>query len=481
MKINPSYPYYLANRPITQSSDWLEVTDKFSGEIISKVAMANGHTVENAIHACETAAPAMRHMKAYERQAVLNHCVGRITERAEELAQLLTIEVGKPIKDARGEVARTIATLRSASEESVRIYGEVLPLDVTPRAGHYSGMWKRVPIGPCLFITAFNFPLLLNAHKIGPALACGCPFILKPAPDTPLSAIVLGEILAETDLPEGAFSIFPCTNEIAEPIVTDDRIKLLSFTGSNSVGWMLKSKAGKKKVILEMGGNAGCIVDRDWEIDDAVDRILIGGFYQSGQTCISVQRVLVHNDIYESFRDYLVTKVRALKAGNPHEENTFIGPMISEREASRLELWMEEAKKTTAEFLCGGNRDGLIVEPTVIENLPRDAALWCNEAFGPVVVLERFTDFNEALTIVNDSRFGLQAGVFTRDLYHAQKAWDELEVGGVIIGDVPSWRVDHMPYGGVKDSGFGREGLRFAIEDMTERRLMVVRHIEDNK
>jgi acyl-CoA reductase-like NAD-dependent aldehyde dehydrogenase len=389
----------------------------------------------------------------------------------------LCAEAGKPIKDARGEVARLIDTFRVAAEEAVRIYGEVLPLDISPRAAEYTGMWKRVPLGPCSFISPFNFPLNLAAHKIAPALAVGCPFVLKPASLTPLGALMIGEVLAETDLPRGAFSILPCRRDGADRFATDPRLKLLSFTGSPEVGWQLKAKAGKKAVILELGGNAACIVHSDADLEDAVRRNVIGGYYQSGQSCISVQRILVHRDVYGEFRQRFVAAVAQLKAGDPREEDTFIGPIISDQECSRIEQWVDEAVAAGARVLTGGRRgDRNLYEATVLENVPKDARVCCQEVFGPVTMLRAYDDFEQALDAVNDSAFGLQAGVFTRDIYRIQKAWDVLEVGGICINEAPSWRVDHMPYGGVKDSGLGREGIRWAMHDMTELRLLVIRH-----
>jgi acyl-CoA reductase-like NAD-dependent aldehyde dehydrogenase len=299
--------------------------------------------------------------------------------------------------------------------------------------------------------------------------------VLKPASLTPIGALVIGEVLAETDLPKGAFSILPCTRDGAARFTEDDRLKLLSFTGSPGVGWDLKAKAGKKPVVLELGGNAAVIVDQDADLDDAIERIVFGAFYQSGQSCIGVQRILVHASRYDDFRDRLVAATRALESGDPRDETTFIGPMISEKEATRLHGWIESAVAAGAKLLCGGTREGAMLEATLLEEVPLDEDVVCQEAFGPVAVLSRFDDFDAALAQVNDSVFGLQAGVFTRDLYKAQRAWDTLDVGGVVIGDVPSWRVDHMPYGGVKESGLGREGVKFAIEDMTEVRLMVIR------
>lgn len=474
--LKKSYPYFLANKPVAANTD-LEVTDKYTGQVATRVAMADAKAIDAAIGAAVEATTPMREMPSHARQAVLDHCVKRFTERAEELAYALCVEAGKPLKDSRGEVARLIDTFRIASEESVRITGEVLPLDRSPRTAGYTGMWKRVPIGPCSFISPFNFPLNLAAHKVAPALAVGCPFVLKPASLTPIGALVIGEVLAETDLPKGAFSILPCRRDGAELFTTDERLKLLSFTGSPGVGWDLKARAGKKKVVLELGGNAACIVDADANLDDAVERMIIGAFYQSGQSCISVQRILIHEGVYAAFRDQLAAATKKLKAGDPKKEDTFIGPMISEKEAERLEGWINTAVERGAKVLCGGKRDGAMLEATLLENVPRNTDVCTQEAFGPVAILSSFSDFDAALAEVNDSAFGLQAGIFTRDLYKVQKAWDVLEVGGVVIGDVPSWRVDHMPYGGVKDSGLGREGIRWAIEDMSEIRLLVIRDV----
>ncbi|HTV21343.1 MAG TPA: aldehyde dehydrogenase family protein [Polyangiaceae bacterium] len=468
------YPYYLANRAVAANRD-LAVVDKYTGKVATRVALADEAAIDQAIAAAVEAAEPMRKLKAYERQAVLMHCVRRFTERADELAESLCVEAGKPIKDSKGEVGRLIDTFRIAAEESVRIIGEVLPLDISARARDYSGMWKRVPIGPCSFISPFNFPLNLAAHKIAPALAVGCPFVLKPASLTPIGAITIGEVLAETDLPKGAFSILPCKRDGARLFTEDPRFKLLSFTGSPDVGWALKAQAGQKKVVLELGGNAACIVDEDTDVADAVDRIITGAFYQSGQSCISVQRILVHSSLYDDFKSRLVTATKALKMGDPKQADTFIGPMISEAEAKRLDEWIQDAKKSGATILCGGKRDGTMLEATLVEGVSKGLSLREQEAFGPVAILERFDDFDAALASVNDSQFGLQAGVFTRDIYRVQRAWDVLDVGGVVIGDVPSWRVDHMPYGGVKNSGLGREGVRWAMEDMSEPRLLVLR------
>lgn len=472
--LEKSYPFYLANKPESPNQD-LAVTDKYTGEVATHVAMASSEDIDRAIAAAVDAAEPMRQMAPYERKAILNHCVSRFTERAEELAQALCIEAGKPIKDSRGEVSRLIDTFEIAAEESVRINGEIPNLEISARAKGYRGFVQKVPIGPCSFISPFNFPLNLAAHKVAPALAVGCPFVLKPASRTPIGALVIGEILAETDLPAGAFSILPCRRDGADLFTTDERLKLLSFTGSPGVGWDLKARAGKKPVILELGGNAACIVDEDADIDDAVVRLVIGAFYQSGQSCIGVQRILVHDAVYDELKTKLVAASKCLIAGDPKNEDTFIGPMISEGEAERLHGWVQEAVQSGGKLLCGGERDGAMLQATLLEEVPAGQTVCTEEAFGPVAVLNRFSSFDDALAQVNDSKFGLQAGIFTRDWYKIQKAWDTLEVGGVVIGDVPSWRVDNMPYGGVKDSGLGREGIRYAMADMTEERLLVIR------
>lgn len=468
------YPYYLAGEPVFANQD-LEVTDKYTLKPATYVAQADDAAIDQAVARAVEAEKAMFEMRPYERQKVLNHCIARIEERAEAFAQALCIEAGKPIRDARGEVTRLVDTFRIAAEESVRVYGEVIPLEISARARGYRGQTQRVPVGACSFISPFNFPLNLVAHKIAPAIAVGCPFVLKPASWTPVGALQLGEILAETDLPAGAFSILPCPREHADRFVTDDRLKHLSFTGSPEAGWDIKARSGKKKVTLELGGNAAVVVDEGTDVDDAVSRILIGAFYQSGQSCISVQRIIAHESLYDELRDRLVEETRKLKMGDPREEKTFIGPVISEKDAIRIESWIQSAVKKGATLLCGGKRAGVMVEATLMEGVPRDEPLYAKEVFGPVAVLSRFSSYEDALDEVNDSTYGLQAGVFTRDIYKIQKAWDTLDVGGVVIGEIPSWRVDHMPYGGVKNSGLGREGIRYAMEDMTELRLLVIR------
>lgn len=474
-ELKGTYPLYLNNKAVLPNTD-LPVTDKFTGQIAFRTALATPDIIDQAIAGAVRAAEPMARLASFEKQQVLEHCVKRFRERYDELAYALCVEAGKPIKDAEGEVDRLIDTFKIAAEESTRNYGEVQPLDISPRAKGYMGMWKRVPIGPCSFISPFNFPLNLAAHKIAPAIAMGCPFVMKPASKTPLGAIIMGEVLSECDiLPEGAFSILPASRDGADLFTTDERLKLLSFTGSPGVGWDLKAKAGKKPVILELGGNAAVIVDKDADLDFALERIIFGAFYQSGQSCIGVQRIIIHEDVYDQFKAMLVERAGGLIAGDPKERDTFIGPMISDKEAGRLKGWIDDAVAAGASLLCGGNLDGAMLEATLLENVPANADANTEEAFGPLANLSKFSDFDDALAQVNDSKFGLQAGIFTRDIQKALDAWDVLDVGGVVINDVSSYRVDNMPYGGVKDSGLGREGIRFAMEDMSEIRNLVIR------
>ncbi|SIQ78756.1 aldehyde dehydrogenase family protein [Solilutibacter tolerans] len=475
MKLKKSYPIYLANRPV-EAKQTLDVLDKFTGKRATRVGFGDAALIRKAIVAGHKARESMATFPPDARRDVLEHCVRRFTERSEELALALCIEAGKPIRDARGEVARLIDTFRIAAGEATRIGGEVLELGINERTRGYHGMTRRVPVGLCSLITPFNFPLNLVAHKVAPAIAAGCPFVLKPAAKTPVGALIIAEVLAETDLPKGAFSVIPCSNEDAAQLIEDPRIAVLSFTGG-LIGWDMKARAGKKRVVLELGGNAACIVDADpgASLDHVVERLVFGAYYQSGQSCISVQRIYAHREIYEKLRKKMRAAVKSLPTGNPAVEKTFIGPVIDEPAAKRIESWITSAVKRGAKIIAGGERQGNMLPAHLLEKVPHDAELYRKEAFGPVAMIEAFDDFDDALAKVNDSGFGLQAGVFTGRLDHAMRAWDRLEVGGVIVGDVPSFRVDNMPYGGVKDSGVGREGVRWAIHDMTEERLLVIR------
>ncbi len=471
--LKETYPYYLAGQPVQPNAD-LVVTNKYTLQPACRVALADAAAIDAGIAAAADAFELTRRMPGYQRQAILTHVVHRVTERHEELAKALCIEAGKPIRDSRGEVTRLVDTFRIAAEESVKIHGEYLALDISERAAGYQGMWRRFPIGPCSFISPFNFPLNLVAHKIAPAIAVGCPFVLKPASYTPIGALILGEILAETEWPPDAFSILPCRREGADQFTTDERLKLLSFTGSPEAGWGIKAKAGKKKVVLELGGNAACVVDEGADLEHAADRIIIGAFYQSGQSCISVQRIYAHESQYDRLKPLLVERIGKLKAGDPLEEDTFLGPMITEDDAKRVEEWTAEAVEAGAKVICGGKRDGVFYDATLLENVRPDLRVSAAEVFAPLAVIAPFNDFKEVCREVNNSVYGLQAGVFTPLWDHAWHAYEVLDVGGVVINDIPSLRVDNMPYGGIKNSGIGREGVRFAMEDMTEIKMLVL-------
>ncbi|CAD7696107.1 unnamed protein product [Ostreobium quekettii] len=471
------YPFYIGNRPEKPNTD-LKVADKYTGKIAYRVALAHVNDIERAIELAVQAFPKIAALSSWQRKEILEHCVNAFKARFDDLARALCIEAGKPIKDSRGEVTRLIDTFTIAAEESTRIYGEWAPMDIAKRTDGFMSITKGFPIGPISMISPFNFPLNLAAHKIAPALAVGCPFVLKPASRTPIGALIIGEILSNAPhLPEGSFSILPCSRDGADLFTVDERFKVLSFTGSPSVGWPMKARAGKKRVVLELGGNAACIVEdvrKPEDIDVIVEKVIHGAFYQSGQSCISVQRLLVRQDLYEGLKEKLVAKVSCLKKGDPHDEDTFIGPLIAVSEAGRIQQWVDEAVSAGANLLCGGQRDGALYDATILENVPGNCSAYNDEAFGPLLCIESYTHFKGAVARVNDSVFGLQAGVFTHDMDKAFYAFEQLEVGGVVIGNVPSIRVDAQSYGGVKDSGFGREGVRYAMKDYMEERVMMM-------
>ena len=470
-------PFWLANVPV-HGPDQRALADAWNGTPLASVAQAGPADIERAIAAAHAARPAMAALPGWRRREVLEHLQARVREHAERLAETITAEGGKPIVAARLEVARAQGTLREAAAEAGRLDGDVLDLDRDAGTLGWRGFTRRVPVGVASLITPFNFPLNLVVHKLAPALAAGCPVLLKPAPATPLTALKLGEWLAECNLPPGAFSILPCANEHAAPLVEDERIAVLSFTGG-LIGWELKARAGRKRVVLELGGNAACIVDADpgASLDHVVARIIAGAYGQAGQSCISVQRLIVHREVLPGLRETLLDAVRALPCGDPRDERTVVGPMISTAAAARLDAAIGSAVAAGSHALLRGIRDRArpaLLGPTLLENVPREHPLYREEAFGPVLILEAADDFEHAIERANDSRFGLQAGVFTGSHANAMRAWEALEVGGVVIGDVPTVRVDRMPYGGVKDSGLGREGPAWAIDDFTATRLMVV-------
>jgi acyl-CoA reductase-like NAD-dependent aldehyde dehydrogenase len=450
------------------------VTYPYTGEVVARVAQATATDVEDAIVAAADAFTTTRRMPAFRRAEILLRAAGIIQERAEELSRQIVLETGNPIVETRGEVARTITIFQIAAEEAKRISGEIVPLDGIAAGERRLGEVRRFPIGPVAGITAFNAPLLLPAHKIAPAFAAGNPVIVKPAPRTPLSALSLGAILQEAGVPDGALSVLPCDVATAQPLIMDERLKALSFTGSVPVGWALKAQANRKRVTLELGGNGAVIVHRDADVARAAERCAFGGFLRAGQACIAVQRIYVHEEVYEPFLEMLVERVRAITMGDPLDEATRMGPLIDELAACRAEAWVAEAVAAGATVRTGGRRQGSFLEPTVLTDVTADMRVSCEEVFAPIVAVTPYQDFEQALTWTNASPYGLQAGLFCNDLRQVYRAFEELQVGGVIVNDVNSWRVDSMPYGGVKASGCGREGVRYAIEEFTEPRLLVL-------
>ena len=454
--------------------DIVEIHAPYDGAVIASVHQGRREHAEAAIAASVKAFGTTRRLPAFERQRVLRRVADGIHDRKDEFSRTLSQEAGKPIKSARMEVDRAVFTFNVAAEETVRGYGEYLPLDWMQSTAGRWGIVKRFPLGPVAGITPFNFPLNLVAHKVAPAIAAGCSMVLKPAPQAPLSSLLLAEVIQQAGWPDGGFNVLPLSNEDAGLLVTDERIKLISFTGSAAVGWAIKNNAGKKKVVLELGGNAGVIVHSDADLSYAAGRCVTGAFSYAGQTCISVQRILVEQSVCGKFIELLLDGVSKLKVGDPLDESTDVGPLIRESDAVRAEDWVQEAVRGGARLLCGGRHKGSLFEPTVLTNTKPNMKVNCQEIFAPVVTVEPYTDFASALKQVNNSPYGLQAGLFTRDAKLIFDAYEELEVGGLIAGDVPTFRIDHMPYGGIKDSGLGREGLRDAIQDMTEPKLLVM-------
>ncbi len=468
----PEYRFFLAG-------EWREgapytVACPYDGAPVGRVHRAGPADLEQAIQAAERAFETTRRLPGHKRAAALRKISEAIAAQAEDLARTIALEAGKPIKQARAEVGRSVSTFAAAAEEATRLHNELLSLDATPGGEGRQGLVRRFPIGPIAAISPFNFPLNLVAHKLAPAIAAGCPVVLKPASQTPIAALKLAAIIAESGWPPEALSVLALASKDAAPLVEDERFKLLTFTGSPSVGWDMKRRAGRKRVTLELGGNAGVIVHSDADLACAAERCVFGGFSYAGQSCISVQRVFVHEPAYEEFMDRFVPKVRALKVGHPLEESTDLGSLISAGDGERVEAWLKEARAAGADCLVGGKVQGGVVQPTVVVKAGPELRVNNQEVFAPVVTVQTYATFEDALRAVNDSDFGLQAGVFTSDVKRIFQAYEELEVGGVIANDVPTWRIDPMPYGGVKQSGFGREGLKYAIEEMTEPKLLVL-------
>jgi len=473
MKSVTEWKMYLAGE-WRGSPDALEVRFPYDQRLVASVPLAGAAELSAAIDRAEAALPAGRELPSHARAKILEQVSDGIAERRQEFARTLTLENGKAIKDADGEVGRAIATFALGAEEAKRLPGEVLDLDWVAGQEHRVGIVRRFVRGVVGGITPFNFPLNLVAHKVAPAIACGAPIVLKPASQTPLSALLLAELIDQTDLPHGMLSVLPCRGAEAAPLIEDPRVKVLTFTGSPAVGWKLRQRAPKKQVVLELGGNAGVIVHHDADLDYAVARIVVGGYALAGQSCISVQRVYVQQQVYDTFLKEFCARVAALKLGDPLDPATDVGTLVDQAAAERTEQWVVEAQQGGAKVLVGGRRSGRAFEPTVLVDVPPGAKVCRQEVFAPVTVVFPYSDFEAALEAVNDSDYGLQAGVFTSDLKRIESAYRKLEVGGVIVGDVPTYRADHMPYGGAKDSGFGREGVRYAIEDYTERKILVL-------
>ncbi|MEV6813435.1 aldehyde dehydrogenase family protein [Micromonospora sp. NPDC051296] len=474
-------PFFVAGRP-THGVDEVTVHHPYDGRPVGRTTLATAGQVEAAVAAAAEVAATAAALPAHARAAALDHVSRRLAERAEEIAALITAENGKPIKWARAEVGRAVSTFRWAAEEARRFSGELQRLDTDPAATGRIALVRRVPKGPVLGIAPFNFPLNLVAHKVAPAIAVGTPIVVKPAPATPLSALLLGEILAETELPAGMFSVLPLPNERAAELVTDLRLPVVSFTGSGPVGAAIRRSVPEKHVTLELGGNAAALICEDWSDDEdltfAAHRIATFSNYQAGQSCIAVQRVYVHEWLYDGFLPRLVAAVRELRTGDPSDPLTDVGPLVSEDAARRVEAWVDEAVAAGATIETGGRRDGATYPPTVLSGVPKGAKVCTEEVFGPVLVVDRVEDDKAGFAAVNDSAYGLQAGVFTRRLDVAFAAARTLEVGGVIVGDVPSYRADQMPYGGMKGSGVGREGLRSAMDDYTDPRVTVLTGVQ---
>jgi acyl-CoA reductase-like NAD-dependent aldehyde dehydrogenase len=455
-----------------------EIRSPFDGHVVGSTFFASAAQMERAVVGAQAGFERMRALGAWERADILRKTASGISVRRDELAALLSAEAGKPIRDARAEIDRGALTFRLAAEEAERMIGETIPLDLAPSSKGRLGVTRRFPVGPVLGISPFNFPLNLAAHKVAPAIAAGCSIVLKPPSADPLIMLKVAEIMTEAGLPEGAISVIPTARDVADKLIDDERFRLLSFTGSPVIGWKMKARAGKRRVLLELGGNAACIVDATANLDWAVKRSLVGAFAYAGQVCISVQRIFLHDSIADEFEKRFVAGAAQLKMGDPADEATDVGPLIDDGAAKRTQEWIAEAVAAGAHVLAGGAPvkagEPRLFAPTILTNVPRTARICSEEAFAPVVILERYSDFAKVIASVNESRFGLQCGLFSNDLAHVRAAFDQLEVGGVIVNDVPTYRIDNMPYGGVKESGLGREGVRWSIEEMTELRLLVL-------
>jgi glyceraldehyde-3-phosphate dehydrogenase (NADP+) len=466
-------PAYVAGKWVT-TSDVVAIRSPFDSSVVNEVCLCGPAEMERAIAGAHESFAKTKRLATYERAAICRDIAKKIGERKQDLAMAMVLEGGKPLSDALGEIDRAVHCFEEAASIAEHLYGEMMPLDLRAHSARRFGVTKRVPVGPISAISPFNFPINLAVHKLAPALGSGCPIVLKPAPQTPTACLLLAEIIDQTAWPKGALSVVPATPQHADVLVTDERMKMLSFTGSPGVGWALKARSGKKKVVLELGNNSAVIVDKSADLDLAIPRIVYGAYSYAGQKCISVQRIYAHVDLYEEFKKRFIAASREVKSGDPRDMAVINGPMIDDANVRRIGTWIDEAKLAGGKVILGGARQGNVLPPTIVEDVPKSCKLITHEAFAPVVTLEKFSDMNEVLLAVDDSAFGLQTGIFTADLHAALAAWEDLEVGAVIVNDMPSWRIDPMPYGGVKDSGLGREGIRASMEEMTEVRMLVV-------
>ena len=473
----------METRPFLVNGEWrtgegtFEVKSPFDDSVVAQIGVPTDADVDEAAATAAETFKTSRHLPVHVRSEALDHISKRLSETIDENAELIAREGGKPLKWATVEATRAVSTFRWASEVIRHGDDELMRLDTEASLGSRIGLLRRFPIGPVLGITPFNFPLNLVAHKVAPSLAVGAPIVVKPASATPIGSLRLAELFAETDLPEGMYQVLPVRSKVADGMARDERYRKISFTGSAAIGWYLKGLDPKKRVTLELGGNAGVIVHSDADLDNAAARIAFGGYYQAGQSCISVQRVLVASEVYDEFATRLVKQIESLKVGDPMDPTVDVGPVIDKGEVTRIGEWVAEAVSQGAEVLTGGTGEGPFFQPTLLSQVNPEMKVCKEEIFGPVVTISPYQTFEEALTSVNDSKYGLQAGVFTNDINRAFEAHRTLEVGGVIVNDVSAFRADQMPYGGSKESGFGREGLRFAMEEMTEQRIMVMSHV----
>ncbi len=475
-----SYELLIGKRK-KKSADSIPVINPYTNESFANVYLAGKAEINEAINlACETFKKT-RILPAYQRSRMCSEIADGIKKRSDEFSKIIAQESGKPLVFAKAEVQRSINTFEIASQEALRLNGEILTLDITESARGKAGLTKRFPIGPIAGISPFNFPLNLVAHKVAPALACGNPIIIKPASSTPLSALLLWEVVMSITSIDGIFSVLPCNNKNATPLIEDPRLKMITFTGSPSVGWSIKNRAGRKKVVLELGGNAGVIIEPDANINLAAKRVAFGAFAYSGQVCISVQRAYIHVSQYNEFVDNLINETKAFKCGDPLDASITMGPMIDQDNAIRIESWVNDALSAGAKVLIGGQRDGSFYSPTVLADVDPKLPVSCSEAFGPVLILNSYTNYLDAVEQVNNTSFGLQAGIFTNKMDKILTGFNKLDVGGVVVNDVPTFRVDNMPYGGIKDSGFGREGIKYSLEEMTEIKLLVYDHHLENE